>query len=221
MGDLDKVAVLASGGLDSSVMLAELTKRFVAVHPIYVSCGLVWESEEKMYLREFISKLGNPRIKEVCVLTLPTTDIYGDQWFTTGEGIPVYHDPDEEWEIPGRNIILLAKAAVWAKLNSISQIGIGSLGSNPFSDATEKFFSSAEKMFSLGLNWPLKILRPFAQMSKADIISVGNYLPLESTLSCACPVKGKHCRACGKCRERVEGFAESGISDPTPYGSNL
>ena len=215
-----KVAALASGGLDSSVMLAQLSETFQQVHPIYVSCGLVWESAEQKFLQEFISKLGSPRVREIQVLTFPTSDLYGNQWFKSGEGIPGYHDPDEEWEIPGRNIILLAKAAVWAKLNGISRIGLGSLASNSFSDATEEFFASAEATFSLGLSWPMKVVRPFAGMEKAAIVALGSHLPLESTLSCAQPNEGYHCGVCGKCRERIEAFAESGILDPTAYAGS-
>jgi 7-cyano-7-deazaguanine synthase len=211
------VAVLASGGLDSSVMLAQLSESFQEVHPTYVSCGLVWETAEQEFLREFIFKLGNPRVGKIRVLTFPTTDLYGKQWFTSGEGIPGYHDPDQEWEIPGRNIILLAKAAVWARLNGISHIGLGALASNPFPDATEEFFSSAEATLSLGLSWPIKVLRPFTGMRKAQIISLGSQLPLELTLSCAQPDQGRHCGVCGKCRERIEAFAEADIPDPTVY----
>ena len=215
----DKVAALASGGLDSAVMLARLAESFQEVHPVYVSCGLVWESAEKEFLHRFVSELANPRIREIQTLTLATADLYGDQWFTSGEGIPGYHDPDENWEIPGRNIILLTKAAVWARLNGISRIGIGSLLSNPFPDATDEFFTSAETTLSLGLSQSIEILRPFAEMTKAEIISLGSHLPLESTLSCAHPVEGKQCGACGKCRERIEAFAEAGVSDPTRYAA--
>ncbi len=213
----DKVVALASGGLDSAVMLARLAESFEEVHPIYVSCGLVWESAEKEFLYKFVSELANPRIREIRTLTLATSDLYGDQWFTSGQGIPGYRDPDEAWEIPGRNIILLTKAAIWAKLNGISRIGLGALVSNPFPDATDEFFTSAETTFSLGLSQPIEILRPFAEMGKAQIISLGSHLPLGSTLSCAHPLEGKHCGACGKCRERIEAFAEAGVSDPTRY----
>ena len=38
-----KVAALASGGLDSVIMLAELAKNS-HVFPVYVESGLVWEA---------------------------------------------------------------------------------------------------------------------------------------------------------------------------------
>ena len=221
LGDPEKVAALASGGLDSGVMLARLAESFREVHPIYVSCGLIWEAAEKKFLEEFISRLADPRVREVQVLTLPTHDLYGNQWFTSGEGVPGYHDPNEGWEIPGRNILLLAKVAVWAHLKGISCIGLGSLANNPFPDATEEFFSSIEATLSIGMNQPIRVVRPFAGMKKSEIVSLGSHLPLGLTLSCAQPVEGRHCRVCGKCRERIEAFAESGIPDPTAYAERV
>ena len=221
LGDPEKVAALASGGLDSGVMLAQLAESFREVHPIYVSCGLIWEAAEMDFLEEFVSRLAEPRVRDVQVLAFPTNDLYGDQWFASGVGIPGFHDPDECWEIPGRNIILLAKVAVWAHLKGISCIGLGSLANNPFPDATEEFFSSVEATFSIGLNQPIRVVRPFAGVKKAEIVSLGSHLPLESTLSCAQPAEGRHCGVCGKCRERIEAFAESGIPDPTAYAERV
>jgi len=202
-------------------MLARLAESYRAVHPIYLSCGLIWEAAEKEFLERFVSRLADPRVHEVQVLTFPTNDLYGDQWFTSGEGIPGYHDPDGCWEIPGRNIILLSKVAVWAHLKGISCIGLGSLANNPFPDATEEFFNSIEATLSIGLKQPLRVVRPFAKMTKAEIVSLGAHLPLGSTISCARPVEGKHCGVCGKCRERIDAFAESGVPDPTAYADRV
>ena len=43
---MDRVAVLASGGLDSAILVAELA-RSALIHPLYVNAGLVWEREER------------------------------------------------------------------------------------------------------------------------------------------------------------------------------
>jgi len=40
---------------------------------------------------------------------------------------------------------------------------------------------------------------------------------MELTLSCMQPSGGKHCGHCSKCRERIEGFRDAGIADPTAY----
>lgn len=215
----EAVAALSSGGLDSCVCLAHLASSHDSVHPIYIRCGLAWEEAETGFLKRFLAKLGDQRIKEVKELSLPMGEVYGKAWYSSGNEIPGYRDPDEAWEIPGRNILLLAKTAVWAKLHSVSRIALGTLSANPFPDATPDFFNAMGAALSRGLATPIEVLRPLAGMRKSDVIRLGSSLPLELTLSCARPEGGLHCGSCGKCRERIEAFIESGVSDPTQYVS--
>ena len=42
--------------------------------------------------------------------------------------------------LPGRNVLLLSKALLWCHLNEVASLALGSLGSNPFPDATPSFF---------------------------------------------------------------------------------
>lgn len=213
----DRVAVLSSGGLDSSVCLAQLARTYREVYPLYVCCGLYWEERERQFLRDFIATVGLESIREVQELELPMGDVYGQSWFASGKDIPGYHVPDEAWEIPGRNVILLAKASVWCRLHSVNRLALGSLASNPFSDATPDFFRAMEAALGQGLSLELKILRPLAGMKKPDVLRMGRDLPLKLTLSCARPEGDLHCGTCGKCRERINAFREAAVPDPTHY----
>jgi 7-cyano-7-deazaguanine synthase len=69
----------------------------------------------------------------------------------------------------------------------------------------------------LGVGIKLKIVTPFAGMSKAEVVRRGVDLPLELTVSCARPKGIVHCGACTKCAERVEGFSVAQVDDPTVY----
>jgi 7-cyano-7-deazaguanine synthase len=212
-----RIAALCSGGLDSAVMLAELAKACGSVSPIYVRCGLAWEGEEQKALDRFLREIKSPAVKPVVGLDFPMNDVYGKAWYSSGVGIPGYHEADQLWEIPGRNMILLSKASVWCALNSVETIALGILSTNPFPDATPRFFDAAMDALTLGLGHPIRILRPCDTLHKADVIRLGQSLPLHLTLSCASPVGAKHCGGCGKCRERIEAFAEAGVADPTEY----
>jgi len=212
-----RVAALSSGGLDSCVMLAELAKTYAQVFPLYIRCGLSWEASEIAALRRFVSELANPAIQQVEELRFEMTDLYGAAWYASGVGIPGYHEADERWEIPGRNITLLTKAGVWCSLRSVGNIALGLLASNPFPDATPGFFSAMQEALSLGLGAPLLLHRPFGCLHKPEVVALGRDLPLQLTLSCASPVDGLHCGKCGKCRERIEAFATAGVKDPTVY----
>lgn len=211
------VAALSSGGLDSAVMLVELAKACSSVYPIYVRCGLAWEAEERKSLERFLREVDIPAIQRVVTLDFPMTDVYGQAWYSSGVGIPGYHEADEHWEIPGRNLILLSKAAVWCALSSIETIALGILSSNPFPDATPRFFSAAEEALTLALGQSICVARPFDKLHKADVVRLGQSLPLHLTLSCASPAGTKHCGRCGKCRERIEAFLAAGVADPTEY----
>ena len=52
-------AVLASGGMDSCILLANEAEQGVA-YPIYVETGIPWEWAEKRMLQDFIAALDNP-----------------------------------------------------------------------------------------------------------------------------------------------------------------
>ena len=56
---VDSIAVLASGGLDSCVLIADLAED-AKVSPLYVRKGLAWEDAELTALVSFIEALGNP-----------------------------------------------------------------------------------------------------------------------------------------------------------------
>lgn len=217
----NRVAALSSGGLDSCVMLGELGKSYDEVIPVYVRCGLRWEDTELAALRNFVAALRNSRVKSVEVLHVPMGDVYHGHWSTDGDGVPGYHDPDEDWEIPGRNLILMSKTAVWCKLQGIHSIALGSLKSNPFSDASSEFFDYLQLAFRSSLRTDITIHRPLENLHKSEIIQLGQLYPLELTLSCASPVGRDHCGRCGKCRERINAFSAANVADRTKYAQRV
>jgi len=212
-----RVAVLASGGLDSSVLLADLARRGRRVFPVYVRAGLNWERAEISMLRKFIRALDRGRIEPIAVLALPMADVAPGHWSITGRNVPGLSAALASNYIPGRNLSLLAKTAVYCARNRIGQLAMASLASNPFPDARAEFLRAMEHAVALGVGLKLRITTPFAGMTKADVIRRGRAMRLDLTLSCARPRGGIHCGACTKCAERIEGFAAAKVPDPTRY----
>lgn len=213
-----RIAALASGGLDSCVLLADLASQ-AEVHPIYVQFGLTWEAEEAVALRSFIAAVNHPRIHPLTLLQTPVAPMYGDHWSMTGRGIPGADTPDSAVFLPGRNVLLLAAAGVWCSTHNAGEIAIGSLGENPFPDATPEFFADFGRVLSAGLGHQVQVLAPYRGLHKHDIIQRHRDLPLELSQTCMQPKLGVHCGACNKCHERQVAFRTAGVPDRTRYAS--
>ncbi len=52
------MGVLASGGLDSSILVGHLLQRGRRIQPFYIATGLAWQSGELGGLRAFLGALG-------------------------------------------------------------------------------------------------------------------------------------------------------------------
>src|ERR1700752_2246681 len=117
-----RIAILASGGLDSSVMLGEIARRGRHVFPVYIRAGLLWEPDELRTLRRFVRALKNENIEPVTMLRLPMADLAGDHWSMTGPKVPGYNAALSSNYILGRNLSLLGKAAIFCARNQIGEI---------------------------------------------------------------------------------------------------
>jgi 7-cyano-7-deazaguanine synthase len=211
------LAVLCSGGVDSAILLGEAVRAYPAVIPVYVRVGAVWEATEQDYLHRFLKAVASPNLKPLVTFEQPISDLYAKHWSLTGEGVPADATPDEDAYLPGRNLLLFSKPLLWCLAHSVPELATAPLASNPFPDATPQFYDGLAKLAGLGVGGTVTILRPFADLHKADVLHRGLDMPLELTFSCLRPVHGLHCGACNKCGERKEGFRAAGIPDPTRY----
>jgi 7-cyano-7-deazaguanine synthase len=224
-----RTAVLLSGGLDSAVLLAEEAARG-EVHPIYVRVGLAWEAAERCAVDAFLaSAAGEWRLRPLKVLTVDMTDVYpAGHWAVQGQP-PAYHTPDEDVYLVGRNVVLLGKAGVYCAGAEVDRLVLGTLGDNPFPDATPSFRSAMAAALSLGLARTLQIDAPYAHVSKPEVIRRGAAMGVRMNLTMSCmnpegkegrearPSFPRHCGLCSKCRERHEAFVDAGVDDPTDY----
>jgi 7-cyano-7-deazaguanine synthase len=215
--DSTALAVLASGGLDSAILLAQARHHHRAVQPLYIRSGLFWEAAELAHLRQFLEHIACPALRPLVVLELPVRDLYGDHWSITGRDVPDALTPDEAVFLPGRNLLLFAKALLWCHLHGVSAVALATLQGNPFPDATPAFFTAFQEIASQSVRARFRIVSPFAGLRKVDVMRLGQGLPLEWTFSCIRPVAGRHCGKCNKCAERRQAFAAADLVDRTPY----
>ena len=211
-------AALASGGLDSAALLAELAAAG-PVTPVYVRTGLSWEGAELRALRAVRSALSasGMDVGRVAVLTVGGDPLYPGHWAASGRA-PGYDAPDEAVAIPGRNVVLAGLAAVWAAQRGITAVALGTLAGNPFADASASFLTDYGRLLSASIGRTVRIEAPFSGATKAQLIARYPHAPLGLTLSCMAPRGGAHCWDCNKCRERDEAFAQAGAADPARAG---
>ena len=211
------IGVLLSGGVDSSILTGQLLAQGCGVQPFYIRSGLYWERAEQTALHRYLQAVATPALSDLVTLDLPLSDLYQDHWSITGQDVPAADTPDEAVYLPGRNILLIIKAALWCQLHGIGQLALAPLGNNPFEDATIEFFDNLEATLgSLGQR-RVEILRPFAALSKREVMDLGRKYPLDLTFSCIAPRGQLHCGRCNKCGERQAAFRAAKRADRTQY----
>ena len=211
------LVVLASGGLDSAILVAEMLRQGRVVHPVYVRFGLAWEPIEEEHLRRFLDTLTDPPPQPLTVLNAPIASAYGAHWSVSGDAVPDECSADDAVYLPGRNLLLLTQPSVWCARRGVHTIALGTLKGNPFPDSTPEFFDEFAALVQRGMGFALEVATPFASLTKAAVLELGRGLALQHTLSCIDPQEGRHCGRCNKCAERRLAFSALHIDDVTEY----
>lgn len=214
--------ILTSGGLDSCILLKHALDGGWRVKPFYIYSGLFWQRAERDALGRFLDAVAHSRLEPLAILDLPLADVYGDHWSVSGRGVPAAGTPDEATFLPGRNVLLTIKAALWCQMHGIGDLSIGTLRSNPFPDASDDFFQRLEAVLavlSAMQPTPIRLRRPFGDLDKQQVMELGRRFPLELTFSCIAPRGSVHCGRCNKCDERQAAFRLIGERDPTEYAA--
>lgn len=212
-----KAIVLVSGGVESCVLLNEALAQYDKIQPLYIQNHLRWEDVEIFWLKKFLRNFKSLKIEPLKILELSMRDLYEGHWSLTGIKVPGAQSKDESVYLPGRNIMFLSKAAIFAAIHEIPVIEIGILKGNPFSDSSKAFLSKLSGILSMGLSYDIEIKAPFQKYRKEDVIDLGKKLPLECTFSCINPKGFEHCGECNKCVERKKAFFSVGMTDKTKY----
>jgi 7-cyano-7-deazaguanine synthase len=212
------IGVLVSGGLDSSILVSHLVEQGHQVQPLYIQSGLRWQEAELSALGQYLAATAHPRLQPLVLLELPLGDLYAGHWsLGNGQPVPGASTADDAVFLPGRNALLLIKAALWCQMQGIAWLALAPLANNPFADATDEFFARFEQMLSCCGQGAVRIVRPFGTWEKPAVMRLGRGLPLTLTFSCIDPQAGLHCGKCNKCAERQAAFALAALPDTTCY----
>jgi len=213
--------VTLSGGLDSTVLLYEQHARGTLAGAVSVHYGQR-HARELDAARVACRALDVPH-DVVNLSDLAATVFRGSSQTEASIAVPHGHYADASMRVtvvPNRNMVLLAVATAAAITRGASAVAYAAHAGDHavYPDCRPEFADAMAGAMALADYYPIRLLRPFVHISKADIVRLGHSLgvPMEATWSC---YEGRdlHCGRCGTCVERREAFAVAGVADLTPY----
>lgn len=215
-----KVVVLLSGGMDSVTALYDAAERYTVVAAASFDYGSKHNPCEIPFARWHAQHLAVPHV------TVPLAFV-GDEFTSDllqkGGEIPKGHYEEltmKKTVVPFRNGIMLAIAAGLAESRGADGLVIAAHAGDHaiYPDCRESFMQAMGDAIRLGTYAHVELLRPFIQLTKAEIAKRGKELGVDYARTWSCYVGGeKHCGECGTCVERREAFLLAGILDPTSY----
>jgi len=200
------VALLASGGLDSTTVAYLLAARAQEVQPIFFDYGqhcveTEWRRVNEVLPASFRSPERNSLadlFKGSRSLLISEADLWND----------VVHDDD--LYIPYRTLLFYAAAAARAQTIGIEEIYTGFINSNHAKeiDCTAEFMNKLDG-FTEKIG-PVRFISPFRYWSKSDVVTEALRLgvPIGRTFSCQAASK-LPCGACPNCVERLAALRET------------
>jgi 7-cyano-7-deazaguanine synthase len=200
-----KVCVLASGGFDSSALIADYLDRGWEVHPFFARSGFYWEKAELFWLKKFLRSRKSRKLKPLTVADVPMGWIMKGHWSLSGKAVPSSRAAWDSVYLPGRNLLLLGQAGVYAATHGVPLIALGVLKGNPFADSKPRFLKDMESAINDALRSRLKVEAPYVKLSKAQVLGraakFSRRFPVELTFSCLRPRGVRPCGRCSKCGE--------------------
>ena len=215
-----KALVLFSGGLDSTVLATQMKKDAEETRLLSIDYGQR-HAKELDHSQKVADHLGLAH--EILKLPQLGQILGGSSLTDKSMTLPEGHYAEESMKstvVPNRNMILLALAGGHALSIGFDTIAYAAHAGDHtiYPDCRPEFADAMDTALSLA-DWnTLSLHRPFVDMTKSDLVSLGAELdaPLHLTWSCYAGNE-IHCGKCGTCVERKEAFALAKIPDPTKY----
>jgi len=141
----------------------------------------------------------------------------------TGGDIPEGHYEDESMSrtvVPGRNIIFasILTGVAWSLGAEEVWLGIHQGDHAIYPDCRPEFYRAMNEAVTLGTDGKVVLKAPFLDTNKTGILRRGLFLNVPYGYTRTCYKEQEiACGKCGSCQERLEAFAECGLTDPVEY----
>jgi 7-cyano-7-deazaguanine synthase len=222
-----KAAVLLSGGLDSTTVLAMAIADGYECHCLTVDYGQRHRIELEA-ARLVADALGAASHR---IITLDLRAIGGSA-LTDDIAVPKDQEPGEGGVpvtyVPARNTVLLALLLGLAEIIGAADLFIGAnaVDYSGYPDCRPAFLKAFEDLAQLATvagaehDLRFRVHAPLLELKKAEIISRGLEHGVDYSLTHSCYDPADDGAACGRCEScilRRRGFEEAGVEDPTRY----
>jgi 7-cyano-7-deazaguanine synthase len=218
---VSKIVALVSGGLDSTVMLANYTRQ----HEV-IGLSVNYGQRHKKELAAATKLCRHYGVEHITADLSKAVDLFaGSSQTSKAIEVPEGHYAEESMKqtvVPNRNMVMLSLATALAISRGASYVGYAAHAGDHaiYPDCRPEFIDAMRSPLALCDYSVIRLDAPFMRKTKADIVKLGVKLevPFGDTWSC---YKGgaKHCGKCGTCVERIEAFQLAGADDPTRYAS--
>lgn len=215
----EKALVLLSGGQDSATCLLLALQEYTEVECIsfYYAQKHQRELESAEEICELL-ELNHSIIDATILQDITTSALFNCSGNTDFPIDPQTNLPTSF--VPGRNILFLTLASIYAYTRKINTIYCGVCQSDysGYPDCRLNTIKALELALCYGLDKPIYILTPLMHLTKAESINlvkdIYNFKPvMELTHTCYNGMNPP-CKICPSCLLRAKGFADAGINDP-------
>ncbi len=212
---MDKALVLLSGGIDSTTLLHYVKKKLSRrVFAISFNYGQRHSRELEMAIHQAkLVGVEEHRIVDISFLK----EIASSALLDEQAKLPTWEEAQRESPptyVPNRNMILLSIAVAYAETKGINEIYYGAQRQDylGYWDTRREFVDKLNEVLALNPKFNVRILAPFVDMRKSEIVKLGMELGVDYSKTWSCYRGGEEpCGVCPSCVDRERAFKEAGL----------
>lgn len=214
---MGKTVVLLRGGIDSAICLAkaveEKGKENVTALNLYYGQNV---KKEMVAAKEIAEHYGVQYVPMDIskIMELSNSGMLHDNHIKPGEDVF-----EEQTDVPFRNGLLIAVASAIARSVGADSVQFATHADEgaglKYPDCRPEFFRAMAKALEIGTDGSLSLELPFADMSKVEVMKLGQKLGVPFELTWSCYVnEDEPCGYCVGCTGRAKAFEALGMDDP-------
>ncbi len=213
----DTLLVL-SGGLDSTTLLYDYADSIALA--VTFQYGSNHNKREAAFAKYHCDKLG---IEHIDIDLAFMGKYFKSSLLDGADAIPEGNYDEDNMKstvVPFRNGIMLSVAAGLAESRGLKNVMMANHSGDHaiYPDCRPEFVKAMTAAIEAGTYEGVKLVAPYTDITKADIVSRGAKLGIDYSKTYSCYKGGEHhCGVCGTCRERKEAFTLAGVKDDTIY----